>query len=216
MKRRMGWLTSLLAMSMITGCASSPAVHQATFLRHEPTRVRSLLIVVDDTLFVEASREGDGARFARTLGSTLKNAAGSIPVTLLLIDSESDAKALPQTILSSHATQIMVIKATRITTYSQGAAKAVWQLTISDVNATPLPDAMHPSKPGTRIVTQAFYRDEVDAIVNRPLDIFVGGLDSNALAMGTAIADRLRADHPLMLEDSPASVQPPTPVPSPG
>jgi len=95
MKRRMGWLTSLLAMSMITGCASSPAVHQATFLRHEPTRVRSLLIVVDDTLFVEASREGDGARFARTLGSTLKNAAGSIPVTLLLIDSESDAKALP-------------------------------------------------------------------------------------------------------------------------
>jgi hypothetical protein len=213
MRRALGWLVSLWAASMIVGCTSEPVVRTATVHRQEPTRVRSLLIVVDDTLFSEAYREGTGARFSRTLGTTLKDTAGSIPVTLLQIDSASDPSALPKVIQSSHATQMMVVKATHLTTSSRGDAKAIWQVTVADLIVSQLPDTGDPSTPQTRIVTRAFYRDEVDAIVNTPLDLIDGGLDSNAQQMGRAIADKLRADHVLTPSDSPASVGAPTSLP---
>ena len=213
MKRRIRWVMSLWAASMVAGCASGPVVKNTAFNRQEPTRVRSLLIVVDDTLFGEASDAAKGARFARTLGSTLKDTAGSIPVTLLQIDSASDARALPRTILSSHATQMMVIKATRVTTRSRGGDSAIWQLAISDVSATVVPDATNPSKSGTRVVTRTFYRDQAEANFDDTLGLLIRGQNSFAEQLGMAIADRLRADHVLMPDDSPAPVEPQSQAP---
>jgi len=171
------------------------------FNRQEPTRVHSLLIVVDDTLFGETSDAASGSRFARTLGSTLKNTAGSIPVTLLQIDSASDARALPKTILSSHATQMMVVKATRVTTRSQGSASAVWQLSLSDVSASAVPDPADPTKSGTSVVTKTFYRDQVEANVDNSLGLLIRGENSFAQQLGVVIGDKLRADHVLTPDD---------------
>ncbi|OXC76913.1 hypothetical protein [Caballeronia sordidicola] len=164
--------------------------------------MRSLLIVVDDPLFGEASRKRDGNHFANSLGSTLGANAGSIPVTLLQIDSEADARALPKTILSSHATQIMLVKATRVTTTSRGDAEAVWQLAISDVNASIVPNEHDPSRPNTRVEMKTFYREQISADVIAGLDIFVGGIDKNAEKMGLAIAARLREEHVLTPDPS--------------
>jgi hypothetical protein len=207
MKRRIRWVMSLWAASMIAGCASGPVVQNTAFNRREPTRVRSLLIVVDDTLFREASDAATGARFARTLGSTLKDRAGSIPVTLLQIDFPSDARALPRTIMSSHATQIMVVKATRVTTRSRGADSAIWQLALSDVSASVVPDATDPSKSATRVVMRTFYRDQVEANVDDTLGLLISGQNSFARELGTAIADKLHADHVLTPDDSSAPVE---------
>ncbi len=195
-------MAMLCAASIIAGCASGPVVRTTANGRQEPTRVRSLLIVVDDSLFGEASRKREGNHFANSLGSTLRANAGSIPVTLLQIDSEADARALPKTILSSLATQIMVVKATRVTTTSRGDAEAVWQLAISDVNASIVPNEHDPSRPNTRVEMKTFYREQISAVVIAGLDIFVGGIDKNAEKMGLAIAARLREEHMLTPDPS--------------
>jgi hypothetical protein len=202
MKRKAKWMMTLLAASMLAGCANGPVVQNTAFSRREPTRVRALLIVVDDSLFAEASDASDGSRFARSLGSTLKDTAGSIPVTLLQIDSPSDARTLPRTILSSHATQIMMVKATRVTTGTQGGASATWQLAISDVTASMVPDANDPAKTVERVVMRTFYRDQARANVDDSLGLLFRS-QSFAQQLGMAIADKLRADHVLTPDDSP-------------
>lgn len=192
----------LCVASLIAGCANDPEVNTTSYQRQEPTRVRSLLIVVDDSLFDDARRRRDGRRFANSLGNTLRDTAGSIPVTLLQFDSAADARALPRTILSSHATQIMFVKASRVTTTSRGDAEAVWQLTLSDVNASIVPNDHDPSRPNTRVEMKTFYREQISAVVTAGLDFFVGGVDKNAEKMGMAIAARLREDHVLTPDSS--------------
>lgn len=199
---------------MVAGCVSTPVVHNTAFNRNEPTRVRSLLIVIDDTLFGVASDAADGSHYSRALGATLKDNAGSIPVTLLQIDSASDGRALPRTILSSHATQMMVVKATRVTTRSRGLDTAVWQLTLSDVSASMSPNAADPSKSDTHVVVKSFYHDEVEATVDGSLDLLIHGTDSGAQQLGMAIAERLRMDHVMTPYDSPAPVVPQTSAPA--
>jgi hypothetical protein len=207
MKRLTG--TALLcAASMLAGCANEPTVHTTAYTRHEPTRVRSLLIVIDDSLFDDAARKRDGQRFARTLGATLRDTAGSIPVTLVQIDSEQDARALPKTILSSQPSQIMTVKASRVRTTSRGDAEAVWQLFIGDVEASAIPNERDPSRPGTRVRTDVFYHERIDAVVTAGMDFLVGGIDRNAVQMGQAIAARLRSEHVLTPDPAVAAVQP--------
>ena len=119
-------------------------------------------------------------------------------MTLLQVDSEIDARALPRTLLSSHATQMMVVRATRIRTTSRGDAETIWQPAISDVNATKVPNEQDPEQFNTRVETKTFYREQISATVSKGLtDLIADGVDDNAKKMGLAIAARLREEHVL-------------------
>lgn len=217
MKRAVRSIATLCMASIITGCTNAPVVNNTQLIRHEPTRVRSLLIVVDDTLFSKSIDAEDGPRFARTLGATLKDNVGSIPVTLLQIDSFPDKSAVAKTILSSHATQVMWVRATHLTTRSSGGIDfATWQLTLSDVNITVWHEAEDPSKSHTRILTPVFYRDEVEGAVYGTLDLLVKGEDSGPQHLGMALADQLRKDRVIIPDDTSPPVAPRTSVPLKG
>jgi hypothetical protein len=190
-------LAMLLTASMLAGCVISPEVHTTSYRRTQPTPVRSLLIVVDDSLFQEAEFVRSGPHFANTLGRTLRDTAGSIPVTVLQIDSEMDQRRLPGTLLSTHATQIMTVRAIRINSSSRSGSDAVWQLTLADVNATLVPDERDPTRTNTRVETRPFYQQRINGTVSKGFDFLVGGVDKNAETMGQAIAARLREDHVL-------------------
>ncbi|WP_050452138.1 hypothetical protein [Candidatus Burkholderia verschuerenii] len=197
MKRSTILAMLLIAASLVAGCAGGPEVRTVGYKRQQPTPVGSLLIVVDDTLFRQASRMRNGHDFASTLGATLRDASAPIPVTLLQIDSETDARALPRTIMSSHATQIMLVKATRVTTTNRGEAEAVWQLTLSDVNASYVPDERDHSRTNTRVEMRPFYREQISSVVRVGMDFLTEGMDKRAQDMGLAIAARMREDHVL-------------------
>jgi hypothetical protein len=202
--RRIVGMAMLCAASILAGCASGPDVRTTVNGRHEPTRVRSLLIVVDDSVFEEASHGWEGRHFARALGSTLKDTAGSIPVTLLQIDSGDDPRALPKTIMSSQATQIMYLQATSVTTRGE-RVEAVWQLAISDVDASIVLDEHDAGGYMTRVVAKTFYRERIHAPVTAGLDILVGGIGKHGSEMGMAIGARLRDEHVLTPDPATAS-----------
>jgi hypothetical protein len=195
-------LAMLLSASMLAGCASGPDVRTTSYRRQQPTPVRSLLIVVDDRLFERAHLKREGGHFASSLGATLKNTAGSIPVSLLQIDSDTDARTLPRTLLATHATQIMSVTAVSTRANLRGYAEATWQLTLSDVTATIVPDEHDASQMNTRVETRPFYQQEIDSILWKGLDALIGGTEKNAETMGQAIAARLRADHALRPDPS--------------
>ncbi|GAB5096761.1 MULTISPECIES: hypothetical protein [unclassified Caballeronia] len=195
MMRRAGLATLLCAASILSGCASGPEVLSTVNARQQPTKVRSLLIVVDSSLFGDSWNAGAGRHFAHTLGDTLRETAGSIPVTLLRLDSEADSRALPKIIMSSHATQLMQVKAVRVTSRSRGDTEAVWQVTLSDVKASLVPTEQDPSRFNTRVEMNTFYQQKISASVSEHMDFLLGGIDKSAAETGNAIGARLRAAH---------------------
>lgn len=201
-KRTIKWTLAMCAAGTIAGCTSTPVVHSATFSRQEPTPVRSLLVVVDDSVFAQASESGTGSAFARELGATLKQNSAPIPVTVLQFDSGFDRPAFFSALVRVHATQLMTIKASQLKTTSRGDDRAVWNLVLMDVTATEIPNDKDPSKPLIHVESHTFYHDQVDSPVDGSIDALVDEKNAPPRRMGMAILDELRADHVLVPDAS--------------
>jgi hypothetical protein len=210
MKRAVGWLVAVCLAGSVVGCAE-PVAHTAALKRSTPTPVRSLLIVVDDSVFAEVDHLYGGRAFTDALAATLRDNAGSIPVTLLEVHDTNAVPLIGNKLLTSHATQVMTVRATRVTTTLRGNApdssSSVWHLSVADVHRTSIPDPRDPSKVGTRIEERVFYREVLDSPVSGGvLDLATGGPASTARVLAQEVNDRLRQDHVLTPDTSPAPV----------
>ncbi|MFD1560160.1 hypothetical protein ACFSHT_31700 [Paraburkholderia silviterrae] len=184
-----------VAAILIAGCAQ-PEILQESRAPGEVAKVRSLLIAVDGSAFSNAQFGHYGRLYINAMGETLRDSAGSIPVSLVTTDAMQLQDEIAKAVISTKPSQIMRLHTVSVTSTRGRPIEAVWQVDITNVSVRTIDAASDPGKFQTQITSRAVYRVQLSGpTCLAGLITTEARVESCGREMGNTIASRLRTVH---------------------